>query len=280
MQKTNKLHLEIWLCEDCSKSEAIDEYDETLYQDDGEYSTDKGDQVDSSQNYKGKQKQDPKTTESKSLTEGYDSNDGDDNTSSNNNHKRKREQELELKHHSAALEIDESEYDSDPEDDESEDDTYSGNGRKRRRQQQRRTRQSSEASTGPAHAQNLPMTSGLTVPKSASVATPAQAAPTGRRKPKPDKFPPEVADKICALMKEIIDEKLFSEQKFQTISDRMMARHGIGAKAGSIKNYWNRKGRIYYRVDERKNPNPAKLVTGVQSPEDRRKARQMAKTNG
>ncbi|MCJ1470394.1 hypothetical protein MMC07_009039 [Pseudocyphellaria aurata] len=271
---------ETWLCEDCSKSKTIDENDETSYQDDREPSTDKGDQVDPSQNYKGKQNQDPKITKSTSLTKSYDSNDGDDNISSNNTHKRKRAQGLELKHHSAVSEIDENEDEWKLKTDESEGDTYFGNGRKRRRQQQRRTRQSSEAPAGSAPAHNPAMTSGLIVPNSASITTLAQAAPSGMRRQGQDRFDRETADKIRDIMDDVIKEKQLTEKKFQTISDRMFARHGISVTPGSIKNYWNRSGREYYNLDERRKPNPKKMVTGVQSPEDRRKARQMAKTNG
>lgn len=255
MQNTNELRLEIWLCEDCSKSNVPDENDNILYRDD--------DQVDSGKNSTGKHQKALEITESTSFKGIYDSDDSDESTGVNRTRKRKRQHELEFKQD---LESSES--------DDGDDSAYADNSRKRRRQHEPKAKQISGPSKGPAHPQNTPATSGLTGPNFIAATTPAPAAqPSNRRQPK-DRFPQSTADKVHELMKEVLEEGQFSEKKFISISDRLAERYGIELSHGAIKNYWNRKGRVTYQLDERKKPNPNKMVTGVQSPEDRKKARQ------
>lgn len=255
LQNTNELCLEIWLCEDCSTSNVPDENDTILYRDD--------DQVDSGENSKGKHPKALEITESSSFRGIYDADNSDESTGFNRTRKRKRQQEFEFK------------PDSEPsESDDGDDSAYADNSRKRRRQHEPKAKQISGHSKGPAHPQNTPATSGLTAPNFIAATTPAPAAQPSNRRQANDSFPKPTADKVFDLMREVLAENQFSEKKFVSISDRLEERHGIKLSHGAIKNYWNRKGRVTYQLDERKKPNPNKMVTGVQSPEDRRKARQ------
>ena len=76
-------------------------------------------------------------------------------------------------------------------------------------------------------------------------------------------------------MEEVIREGQvnLTEKKWEVISNRLAARYGFTRSKTSIKNYWNRQGRAQTGVDERRKPNPDKLVTSVSKPEQRKRAR-------
>lgn len=81
---------------------------------------------------------------------------------------------------------------------------------------------------------------------------------------------------VRLLMEEVISEQLvnLTEKKWEVISNRLASRFGFTRSKTSIKNYWSRQGRAQTRVDERRNPNPNKLITSVQNPDQRKRARQ------
>lgn len=68
-------------------------------------------------------------------------------------------------------------------------------------------------------------------------------------------------------MEEVIVEQRvnLTEKKWEVISDRLASRFGFTRSRTSIKNYWSRQGRALTGVDERRNPNPNKLITSVQN---------------
>lgn len=88
----------------------------------------------------------------------------------------------------------------------------------------------------------------------------------------------EEKDLVRLLMEEVINEQQvnLTEKKWEVISDRLASRFGFIRSKTSIKNYWSRQGRAQTRVDERRNPNPNKLITSVQNPYQRKIARQGA----
>ena len=82
---------------------------------------------------------------------------------------------------------------------------------------------------------------------------------------------------VNQLMAELIQSNhavAKTEKKWEWVSDHMKSRHGIDRSAGSIKNYWNRHGRLATGLDERKTPKPNKLVTGSEDPDERKRKRQ------
>lgn len=81
---------------------------------------------------------------------------------------------------------------------------------------------------------------------------------------------------VKLLMEEVIVEQQvnLTEKKWEVISNRLASRHGFTRLKTSIKNYWSRQGRAQTGVDERRNPNPYKLITSVQNPDQRKRARQ------
>lgn len=81
---------------------------------------------------------------------------------------------------------------------------------------------------------------------------------------------------VRILMEEVIIEQQvnLTEKKWEVISDRLASRFGFTRSKTSIKNYWSRQGRAQTGVDERRNPNPKKLITSVQNPDRRKRARQ------
>lgn len=89
-------------------------------------------------------------------------------------------------------------------------------------------------------------------------------------------------DLVKTLMLEVIQEQEvnLTEHKWNVVSERLAQRYGITRTHTAVKNYWNRTGREKTGIDERRNPNPEKLTTGVQDPEQRRKARQDASKFG
>ena len=247
LQNTNRLRLEKWWCDNCSRAGLHDESNSSSYQDNTEESSDSDGQVDPGENCKGKQKQCYKITESRSRTNDDDNVDADDPAGSFGIRKRKRDRD--------------GDDDSD-EDDDGGTSAYSGNSRKRRRQHESMVKQSSGHSKRPGHLQNTPNT------------TSALAAQPRQKSERPDNYPKDTAEKVRDLMKEVLEEGHYIEKKWSMISDRLLERHGIQKGAGSIKMFWSRRGRAEFKLDERKLPNPQKWVTSKQSPEDRKKARQ------
>ena len=83
-------------------------------------------------------------------------------------------------------------------------------------------------------------------------------------------------DLVRTLMEEVITEQRvnLTEKKWEVISGRLASRFGFSRSKISIKNYWSRQGRAQTGVDERRHPNPNKLVTSMQNPEQRKRARQ------
>ncbi len=81
---------------------------------------------------------------------------------------------------------------------------------------------------------------------------------------------------VGILMEEVMNEKQvhLTEKKWEVISDRLASMYGFIRSKTSIKNYWSRNGRLLTGVDERRKPNPEKLVTSVQDPDQRKRARQ------
>ena len=81
---------------------------------------------------------------------------------------------------------------------------------------------------------------------------------------------------VEVLMGQVISEGQVgqSDRRWVAVSDRLMRQYGISRSHTAIKNFWNREGRAATGIDERRIPNPNKLVTGVQAPEDRKRARQ------
>jgi hypothetical protein len=64
-----------------------------------------------------------------------------------------------------------------------------------------------------------------------------------------------------------------TDHKWQLLADRLRKIYGYERTANSVKNYWQRKGRATFSIDERIVAKPEKLVTSVQNPEDRKKRR-------
>lgn len=86
-----------------------------------------------------------------------------------------------------------------------------------------------------------------------------------------------VSDKVATLVQERIDAGDHTEKKWQWIAAQLKLRHGIDKTHSAIKNYWGRNLRGRYNIDERRVAKPDKLVTGMQSKEDRKRARELAK---
>lgn len=79
-------------------------------------------------------------------------------------------------------------------------------------------------------------------------------------------------------MQQVIDEQQVNlvEKRWNVISERLNGLYDIARSSTAVKNYWNREGRQHTGIDERRKPNPDKMITGVQNPADRRRARQEA----
>lgn len=86
-------------------------------------------------------------------------------------------------------------------------------------------------------------------------------------------------DAVEAELRQVIREGQVNrtEQRWVVIQDRLHNNHGITRTPTAIKNYWNREGRLSTGLDERNKPRPYAMVTGVQNPEDRKRARQKNK---
>ena len=88
---------------------------------------------------------------------------------------------------------------------------------------------------------------------------------------------------VAALMRELMDsnsEVSKTEKRWIVVRDRLQERYGVDRTHTAVKNYWNREGRQTSGLDERNKPNPNKLVTGVQPPEQRKQLRLKRKAEG
>lgn len=101
-----------------------------------------------------------------------------------------------------------------------------------------------------------------------------------RKTPPPandDAWTDSVSDKVAILVQERIDAGDHTEKKWHWIAGQLKLRHGIDKTNSAIKNYWGRNLRVRYNIDERRIAKPDKLVTGLQSKEVRKRAREWAK---
>lgn len=81
---------------------------------------------------------------------------------------------------------------------------------------------------------------------------------------------------VAILMREVISEGVVNhtESRWDVVAARLSFRFAVDRTASAVKNYWNRYGRAANpSLDERRTARPDKLVTGVQDPVSRRKAR-------
>ncbi|MCJ1272470.1 hypothetical protein MMC21_000256 [Puttea exsequens] len=87
----------------------------------------------------------------------------------------------------------------------------------------------------------------------------------------------EAAIYLMAELMEAKDKGYDTEERWKIVSTRLKDRYDIDRKWSMVKNFWNREGRKDSGIDERRTKDPNRLVTGVQDPESRRKARAEAK---
>lgn len=119
------------------------------------------------------------------------------------------------------------------------------------------------------------------LPRPAAARTRSRPSTSSARKdPRPandDGWTDSVSDMVAILVQERIDAGDHTEKKWRWIAAQLKLRHGIDKTHSAIKNYWGRNLRVRYNIDERRVAKPDKLVTGLQSKEDRRRARELAK---
>lgn len=82
---------------------------------------------------------------------------------------------------------------------------------------------------------------------------------------------------VKKLMQEVILEGTHArtEERWKVICRRLSSRYSVHRTWTAVKNHWNRQGRSDSNIDERKVKKPDRMITGVQDPESRRKARNM-----
>lgn len=118
-------------------------------------------------------------------------------------------------------------------------------------------------------------------PRPAAIGTRSRPSTSCARKAQPpandDTWTDSVSDKVAILVQERIDAGDHTEKKWHWIAAQLKLRHGIDKTNSAIKNYWGRNLRVRYNIDERRVAKPDKLVTGLQSKEDRKRAREWAK---
>lgn len=121
--------------------------------------------------------------------------------------------------------------------------------------------------------QDLDFTQTVTAPRQPE---PIQHEAIVHNKKQDVKWTAHEKDLVRSLMEEVISEQQvnLTEKKWEVISDRLAARNGFVRSKTSIKNYWNREGRSQTGVDERRKPNPNKMVTSLQNAEQRKRARE------
>ncbi len=114
--------------------------------------------------------------------------------------------------------------------------------------------------------------------RGANVTTLGQAATD--RNPKGANWSPQEKQHVAALMHEVMllpSDVSRTEKRWEKVRHLLLERYDISRTHTAIKNYWNREGRRDSGLDERKKPNPNKLVTGVQDPADRKALREAKK---
>lgn len=118
-------------------------------------------------------------------------------------------------------------------------------------------------------------------PRASAAAIPPPPLPSSARKNPPpakdDGWTDSVSDMVAILVQERIDAGDYTENKWRWIAAQLTLRHGIDKTHSAIKNYWGRNLRVRHNIDERRIAKPDKLITGLQSKEDRRRARELAK---
>lgn len=143
-----------------------------------------------------------------------------------------------------------------------------------------------ELDTGPQTRRKCPRASAAAMPphpqpRPAAVGTRSRLSSRCAKKAPPpardDAWTESVSDKIAALVQERIDAGDHTEKKWHWIAAQLKLRHVIDKTHSAIKNYWGRNLRARYSMDERRVAKPNKLVTGLQSKEDRKRARELAK---
>ena len=119
------------------------------------------------------------------------------------------------------------------------------------------------------------------LPRPAAVGTRSRPSTRSARKAPPlatdDAWTDSISDVVAILVQERIHAGDHTEKKWHWIAAQLKLRHGIDKTYSAIKNYWGRNLRIRYNIDERRVAKPDKLVTGLQSKEDRKRARELAK---
>ncbi|KAL8742917.1 MAG: hypothetical protein Q9190_004676 [Brigantiaea leucoxantha] len=87
-----------------------------------------------------------------------------------------------------------------------------------------------------------------------------------------------ISEEEQLIIKQLVQEQMalgnYTEEKWLRISRELQTKFHIHRGFLSIKNFWNRHGRDKFGLDERKKPNPGKMVTGKQDPVERKKARE------
>lgn len=119
------------------------------------------------------------------------------------------------------------------------------------------------------------------LPRSAAVGTRSRPLTSSARKAPPpandDAWTDSVSDMVAILVQERIDASDHTEKKWHWTAAQLKLRHGIDKTYSAIKNYWGRNLRVRYNIDERRVAKPDKLVTGLHSKENRKRARELAK---
>ena len=140
-------------------------------------------------------------------------------------------------------------------------------------------KQRSAVSKSPATVGASSGASGLYIPTLPAARPYRYAAQVDPAKHFTSKYTEELAQTIYPVFREVcaIEEFAHSDAKLFETSRLLSVRHNLDLTGGCVKNWWQRHGRILFGFDERKNPNPDKMVTGVQRPEDRKRAREAIK---
>lgn len=131
----------------------------------------------------------------------------------------------------------------------------------------------SGASASPRTSTAAPAASLSQQSRNAAKSTPALRTSQPPSTPSGPQWPEDLCDKVAILMRETVAGGFNTEAKWNRISYQLRERYGFERSASGIKNYWARKGRAKYGIDERRKPRPEKMVTSLQSPETRRVAR-------
>lgn len=137
----------------------------------------------------------------------------------------------------------------------------------------------SGASASPRTSTAAPAASLSQQSRNAAKSTPALKKSQPPSIPSGTQWPDDLCDKVAILMRETVAGGFYTEAKWNKVSCQLRERYGFERSALGIKNYWARKGRAKYGIDERRKPRPEKMVTSLQSPETRRVARKRYEDN-